>query len=57
MPTIGLVELPAPKLLDLAGQNWTAFRQHGPIVSIPILAGSLHRHFDVEFINLKLGDE
>lgn len=57
MRTIGLIELPAPKLVDPQGQNWTAFRKHGPLVSLPILAASLCERFDVSVINLKQGDE
>ena len=54
---VGLIELPAPKLLDPDGNNWTALRQHEPLGGKQILAGSLCTRFDVELVNLKMGDD
>lgn len=54
MPTVGLVELPAFKLIDEDGLNWTALRHHEPLGSKQILGAQLeHTGFDVELVNLK----
>ncbi len=51
---IGLVELPAIKLCDQHGRNWTAFRHHEPLVSKQILLAQLRGlGFDVTLVNLK----
>ena len=51
---IGLVELPAIKLCDQHGRNWTAFRHHEPLVSKQILLAQLRGlGFDVALVNLK----
>jgi hypothetical protein len=51
---IGLVELPAIKLCDQHGRNWTAFRHHEPLVSKQILVAQLCAlGFDVALVNLK----
>ncbi len=55
--TIGLIELPAIKLLDPSGRNWTAFRKEEPLGSKQILAGSLQKHFKVTLVNLKQGND
>ena len=57
MKSIGLLELPAPILLDPNGKNWTAMRQHEPLGSKQIVAGSLRKHFDIELVNLKRGED
>lgn len=55
---IGLVELPAIKLVDKAGKNWTALRRREPLVSKQILLSELEAGgFDVELVNLKAGEE
>ena len=51
---IGLVELPAIKLCDQHGRNWTAFRHHEPLVSKQILLAQLRAlGFDAALVNLK----
>ena len=51
---IGLVELPAIKLCDQHGRNWTAFRHHEPLVSKQILLAQLRGlGFDAALVNLK----
>lgn len=54
--TVGLIELPAIKLIGLDGKNWTAFRMKEPLGSKQILAGSLQEHFYVTLVNLKRGN-
>lgn len=57
MARISLIELPALKLLDEEGHNWTALRKHEPLGSKQILAAHLAEGgFDVEIANLKLQD-
>jgi len=55
---VGVIELPAIKLIDSEGRNWTALRTQEPLVSkqilIPQLLAGGH---DVELINLKEGKE
>ena len=54
MASVGLVELPAFKLLDGDGLNWTALRQHDPLGSKQILAAHLAAAgHDVTVVNLK----
>lgn len=54
---IGLVELPAIKLCDQHGHNWTAFRQNEPLVSKQIVLSQLRAlGFDAELVNLKRGN-
>ncbi|MFF5676065.1 radical SAM protein [Streptomyces hygroscopicus] len=55
MPTrVGLIELPALKLLDGQGLNWTALRQSEPLASKQILlAQLLHEGFDASLVDLK----
>lgn len=56
MATIGLIDLPALKLLDEDGANWTAFRRDDPLGGKQIVAGSLeHDGHDVRIVNLKAG--
>lgn len=58
MATVGLVELPAFKLLDSAGSNWTALRKGDPLGGKQILAGSLEAGgHDVRLFNLKAGHD
>jgi hypothetical protein len=58
MPTVKLVELPAFKLLDSDGLNWTAFRPGDPIAGKQILGAHLAHHgLDVEVVNLKRGTD
>lgn len=58
MSSIALVELPALKLVDESGRNWTAFRQREPLGSKQILAAMLDdAGFDVTIINLKASNE
>src|ERR1700722_1714547 len=55
---IGLVELPAIKLCDPGGKNWTAFRQHEPLVSKQILMAQLRAYgYLTSLINLKCGSQ
>ena len=57
MAKIGLVELPALKLLDEQGANWTAFRRDDPLGGKQIVAASLEAAgHDVGVFNLKNGD-
>ena len=54
MPRIKLVELPAFKLLDGDGYNWTALRRLDPLGSKQIIAAHLEQSgFDVHVENLK----
>ena len=54
MAKVNLVELPAFKLMDPHGQNWTALRRLDPIGSKQIIAAQLeHGGFEVEVVNLK----
>ena len=58
MATIGLIELPAFKLLDARGDNWTAFRSGDPLGGKQILAGTLEAGgHEVRLINLKAGHD
>jgi hypothetical protein len=55
---IGIVELPALKLLDQAGLNWTAFRQHEPLGSKQVLGAHLaNLGFEPTLVNLKSVDD
>ena len=55
---VGLIELPAFKLLDEQGFNWTAFRRHDPLGGKQVLAAQLENGgFDVDIINLKDGEQ
>ena len=58
MAVISLVELPALKLLDRDGANWTAFRRHDPLGGKQIVGATLEAAGHVvEVINLKDGDD
>lgn len=58
MPSVKLVELPAFKLLDRDGLNWTAFRPGDPIAGKQILGAHLADHgLDIEVVNLKRGSD
>lgn len=58
MADIGLIEIPAFKLIDPHGANWTALRHREPLGSKQVLAGHLtHAGFDVEMVNLKATDQ
>jgi hypothetical protein len=53
---VGLVELPAIKLCDDSGRNWTAFRQHEPLVSKQVLLAQLNAFgIEASLVNLKCG--
>jgi hypothetical protein len=55
---IGLVELPAIRLVDGEGKNWTAFRRREPLVSKQILLPQLRAGgYEVTLVNLKDGDD
>ena len=57
MAVVGLVELPALKLLDASGANWTAFRRDDPLGGKQIVAATLEAAgHDVRICNLKDGD-
>jgi hypothetical protein len=57
MISVGLIELPAFKLLDEAGLNWTALRQREPLGSKQILTAQLMAAgFDAQLVNLKAAD-
>ena len=54
---VGLVELPAIKLCDETGRNWTALRIREPLVSKQILLAQLRGSgYDAHLINLKHAD-
>jgi hypothetical protein len=56
--SVGLIELPAFKLVDDDGLNWTALRQREPLGSKQILTAQLRSAgFDTEIINLKAVDD
>ena len=56
--TIKLIELPAIKLVDEGGRNWTALRRREPLVSKQIVMTQLAAAgFDTVLVNLKDGDE
>lgn len=56
MKKIKVIELPAIKLVDAEGRNWTALRRREPLVSKQILIPQLQAGgYDVEMINLKDG--
>lgn len=56
--TIKLIELPAIKLIDESGHNWTALRRREPLVSKQVLIPLLEAGgFRVELLNLKDGAE
>lgn len=58
MKTIGLIELPAIKLVDRHGRNWTALRRREPLVSKQVLIPQLRScGYEPHLINLKDGDE
>lgn len=58
MKKIGLIELPAIKLVDDTGKNWTALRRKEPLVSKQILIPQIQQAgFLTELINLKVGEE
>lgn len=58
MKKIKMVEIPALKLLDEKGNNWTALRRREPLVSKQIVMPQLMAGgYDVEMINLKDGKE
>lgn len=58
MKKVGVIELPAIKLVDPDGRNWTALRRKEPLVSKQILIPQLQEgDYDVQLINLKNGDE
>ncbi len=58
MKKIKVIELPAIKLVDQNGRNWTALRRREPLVSKQILMPQLMAAgFDVEMVNLKHGDQ
>ena len=53
-----MIELPAIKLVDPQGRNWTALRRREPLVSKQILLAQIRAGgFDTELINLKRGDD
>ena len=53
-PRVGLIELPAIKLVDREGHNWTALRRNEPLVSKQILIPQLRScGFDARMVNLK----
>lgn len=55
---VGVIELPAIKLVDSEGSNWTALRKHEPLVSKQILMPQLLAGgFDVQLVNLKDGND
>ncbi len=55
---VGVIELPAIKLVDSDGSNWTALRKHEPLVSKQILIPQLLAGgFDVHLVNLKDGND
>ena len=55
---VGVIELPAIKLVDSEGSNWTALRKHEPLVSKQILLPQiLAGGFDVQLVNLKDGKD
>ena len=57
MATIGLIELPALKLLDKNGFNWTAFRRDDPLGGKQVLSGLLESGgHEVTLVNLKDGN-
>jgi hypothetical protein len=57
MISIGLIELPAIKLLDADGLNWTALRRQEPLGSKQVLAAQLGAaDVAAEIVNLKEGD-
>lgn len=54
---IGLVELPAIKLYDESGRNWTALRKNEPLVSKQVLlAGLQAAGFRSTLVNMKHGE-
>ncbi len=56
MKCVGLIELPAFKLLDEEGFNWTALRSGDPLGGKQILAAQLEAGgFEVRLFNLKEG--
>ncbi|GLY02737.1 MULTISPECIES: hypothetical protein [Actinoplanes] len=58
MASVGLVELPALKLVDENGLNWTAFRKTEPLASKQILAALLDAAgFDTAIVNMKQADD
>ena len=58
MSRVGAIELPAIKLVDQEGNNWTALRRNEPLVSKQILLPQLMAGgHDVELINLKERDD
>ena len=57
MKKIGLIELPAIKLADSYGRNWTALRRREPLVSKQVLIPQLIAGgFDTHLFNLKDGE-
>jgi hypothetical protein len=55
---VGLIELPAFKLLDEGGLNWTALRQREPLGSKQVLAAHLtDLGMTAELVNLKAVDD
>lgn len=56
MKKIKMIEIPALKLLDEKGHNWTALRRREPLVSKQIVIPQLMAGgFEVEMVNLKAG--
>jgi len=54
---VGLIELPALKLVDEDGLNWTALRHHEPLGSKQIIAAQLaDAGFETDIVNLKAED-
>lgn len=57
MKKIGLIELPAIKLVDKNGRNWTALRRREPLVSKQILIPQVRAcGYEPHLVNLKRGD-
>lgn len=58
MPSLGLIELPAFKLIDQDGFNWTALRSGDPLGGKQIVLGQLEAAgCELELINLKKGTD
>lgn len=58
MRKIGLIELPALKLVDSDGKNWTAFRHREPLVSKQVLIPQLLAGgFDIQLFDLRRGED
>jgi radical SAM superfamily enzyme YgiQ (UPF0313 family) len=56
-PSIGLVELPARKLIDTEGRNWTEFYKHNALPSKQVLLAHLQAEgFDAQLVDLRKGD-